>query len=330
MKKALITGIAGQDGNFLRQLLLSKGYQVHGVIRTEEGKKNQKIIEQTRIDKNLILHYGDLTDSKNWIDLIGGIVPDEIYNLGAQSHVKDSLLFPEETCNITGLGILRILEAIRQLKLIERVKVFQASSSEMFGNVSESPQSETTSFHPRSPYGCAKLMAHNLIVNYRDLYNMYACSGILFNHESPERSEKFVTRKITKAAVRIKLGLENSLCLGNLNTRRDWGYAGDYVQAMWLMLQQNSANDYVIASGETHSIQEFVEEAFKILDLDWQEYVKYDIQEERFAEKNLLQGDPNKIKEKLGWVPTITFKELVKMMVLADYDFAERELLHAL
>lgn len=327
MKRALITGITGQDGYYLRELLLSKGYQVHGIVKRDTDKnKIQTLIKSSTENSNLILHYGDLINKKDWIDLLKNILPNEIYNLGAQSQVKQSFLLPEETCNITGLGILRILEAIKELNLIDKVRVFQASSSEMFGNVVESPQFENTAFHPRSPYGCAKVMAHYLTINYRELYNMYACSGILYNHESPQRNEIFVTRKITKAAARIKLGLQDTLQLGNLKARRDWGYAKDYVQAMWLMLQQNEATDFVIASGATHSVQEFVEMAFKFLDLDWQEYVKYDVKEERFEEKNFLQGNASKIKEKLGWVAHTTFKELVEMMVAADYAFAEKEL----
>lgn len=328
MKKALITGITGQDGFYLKELLISKGYQVHGVIRRDSASSNRTkcLIEESHINTHLVLHYGDLLNAQDWISLLEIVKPDEIYNLAAQSHVGQSFLLPEVTCNSVGLGVLRILEAIKHLKLIDKVRFFQASSSEMFGNAMETPQSENTSFYPRSPYGCAKVMAHQLTVNYRECYNMYACSGILFNHESPQRGENFVTRKITKAAARIKLGLQDALQLGDLNIRRDWGYAGDYVKAMWLMLQQEVATDFVIASGQTHTIQEFVEEAFQLLGLDWTSYVKYDVQEARLNEKQLLQGNPNKINKQLGWMPSISFKELIKLMVKADYDLAQKEM----
>jgi len=326
MKKALITGITGQDGYYLAELLLKKGYEVHGVIRKNSSKSLAGIeLLGSGINSNIVLHYADLLDSQDWVDLFGKVVPDEIYNLAAQSHVQDSFDWPEYTCNITGLGALRILEALRQLSLIDKVRFYQASSSEMFGNVLESPQTESTPFCPRSPYACAKVMAHYLTIHYREYYNMYACAGILFNHESPQRAETFVTRKITKAAARIKLGLQDELYLGALNARRDWGYAGDYVEAMWLMLQQERATDYIIASGEVHSVQEFVEEAFGLLELDWQTYVKCDVQYQRPAEVNLLQGNPSKLKKELGWASKLSFKELVKLMVAADYALAEQE-----
>ncbi|PWU05978.1 MAG: GDP-mannose 4,6-dehydratase [Verrucomicrobia bacterium] len=328
MQKALITGITGQDGHYLKELLISKGYQVHGVIRknSERSQRIERLFQEANGNEQLKLHYGDLLNLEDWVNLLETINPDEIYNLAAQSHVGDSFRFPEQTCNITGMGTLRILEAIKQVGLIDKVRFFQASSAEVFGNARECPQSETTPFYPRSPYGCAKVMAHNLTVNYREHYNMYACAGILFNHESPLRDETFVTRKISKVAARIKLKLQSTLNLGNLNARRDWGFAGDYVKAMWLMLQQKEPIDFVIATGETHSVQDFVEMAFGLLDLNWREYVEYDVGEERGNEKSLLQGNPNKIKEKLGWSASMSFKDLVKLMVEGDYELAQREL----
>lgn len=328
MKKAIITGITGQDGYYLKELLLSKGYEVHGVVRKNSSQNFTKIPNRSsNLNGNLVFHEGDLLDSEGWIRLLETIVPDEIYNLASQSHVRDSFNMPEYTCNVTGLGPLRILEAIRGLGLIEKVKFYQASSSEMFGQILESPQTEKTSFYPRSPYGCAKVMAHHLTVNYREFYNIYACAGILFNHESPQRSGAFVTRKITKGATRIKLGLQDSLLLGDLGAKRDWGYAGDYVEAMWLMLQQDRARDFVIASGEVHSVEEFVEKAFSLLELDWREYVKYSLQDSRPSEVNILCGDSSKIKQELGWKPRVSFEELIKLMVEADYKLATEEML---
>lgn len=328
IKKAIITGITGQDGYYLKELLLNKGYEVHGVVR-KKSAQNRMNIQDACSDTNerLVLHECDLLNSEGWINLFAKVVPDEVYNLAAQSHVRDSFNMPEYTCNVTGLGVLRILEAIRQLKLTEKVKFFQASSSEMFGQILESPQSEKTPFYPRSPYGCAKVMAHHLTVHYREFYNMHACAGILFNHESPQRGETFVTRKITKAAARIKLGLQDSLLLGDLSAKRDWGYAGDYVEAMWLMLQQEKPVDFVIASGEVHSVEEFVEEAFRVLGLDWRKYVKYSQQDSRPSEVNVLRGDSSKLQQELGWKPKVSFEGLVKLMVESDYELAKQEIL---
>jgi GDPmannose 4,6-dehydratase len=329
MKKALITGITGQDGSYLAELLLEKGYEVHGVIRRASTFNTSRIdhlyrdphINGTR----LFLHYGDLADSVQMVKLLYNLQPDEIYNLGAQSHVRVSFDVPEYTGDVVGLGALRILEAIREAGLAEKVRYYQASSSEMFGKVQEVPQTETTPFWPRSPYACAKMYAHWLTVNYRESYGLHASSGILFNHESPRRGETFVTRKITRAATRIKLGLQDALYLGNLDAKRDWGYAKEYVEMMWLMLQQETPDDYVVATNETHSVREFCEEVFAYLDLDWQQYVKYDARYERPAEVELLIGDPAKAKAKLGWEPKVGFKELVKIMVDADRVMAEQE-----
>lgn len=329
MKRALITGITGQDGSYLAELLLSKGYEVHGIIRRTSSFNTQRIdhlytdphYDQTR----LFLHFGDLTDSVALVKLLYELKPDEIYNLGAQSHVRVSFDVPESTGDIVGLGTQRILEAVRETGLAERVRFYQASSSEMFGKVQETPQRETTPFWPRSPYACAKAYAHYLTVNYRESYGLHASSGILFNHESPRRGETFVTRKITRAATRIKLGLQDALYLGNLDARRDWGYAKDYVEMMWMMLQQDEPDDYVVATGETHSVREFVETAFGALDLDWEKHVRYDKRYERPAEVDLLVGDASKAREKLGWEPKVRFPELVKIMIDADLELAKRE-----
>ncbi len=330
MKRALITGITGQDGSYLAELLLAKGYEVHGIIR-RASTFNTSRIDHLYQDRHLngarlFLHYGDLTDSSALVKLLYNLKPDEVYNLGAQSHVRVSFDIPESTGDIDGLGTLRILEAIRETGLVEKVRFYQASSSEMFGKVQEIPQKETTPFWPRSPYGCAKVFAYWLTVNYRESYNLHASNGILFNHESPRRGETFVTRKITRAAARIKLGMQNVLYLGNLDAKRDWGYAKDYVEIMWLMLQQDQPDDYVVATGETHSVQEFVEEAFGLLDLDWKKYVKHDARYERPAEVELLIGDSSKAKKQLGWEPKVKFKELTKIMVDADLKMAEAEL----
>ncbi len=329
MKKALITGITGQDGSYLAEFLLSKGYEVHGVIR-RASTFNTSRIDHLYQDRHvngvkLFLHYGDLADSVQMVKLLYDLQPDEIYNLGAQSHVRVSFDIPEYTGDVVGLGAARILEAIREAKLVGKVRFYQASSSEMYGKVQEVPQTENTPFWPRSPYGCAKMYAHWLTVNYRESYNMFACSGILFNHESPRRGETFVTRKITRAATRIKLGLQEKLYLGNLDAQRDWGYAKEYVEMMWLMLQQDEPDDYVIATNETHSVKEFVQETFGALDLDWEKYVDYDDRYERPAEVELLIGDPAKAKKQLGWEPKVKFKELVKIMVDADLKLAEQE-----
>ncbi|MEZ0274880.1 MAG: GDP-mannose 4,6-dehydratase [Roseimicrobium sp.] len=329
MKRALITGITGQDGSYLAELLLEKGYEVHGIIRrasTFNTSRIDHLYQDPHLNNvRLFLHYGDLTDSVALVKLLYQLKPDEIYNLGAQSHVRVSFDVPESTGDIVGLGTLRILEAIRETGLVENVRFYQASSSEMFGLVQEVPQTEKTPFWPRSPYACAKVYAHWLTVNYRESYNLHASSGILFNHESPRRGETFVTRKITRAATRIKLGLQQSLYLGNMDARRDWGYAKDYVEMMWMMLQQDKPDDYVVATGETHSVREFVEETFAALDLDWQQYVKHDDRYMRPAEVDLLIGDPSKAKKQLGWEPRVKFKELVKIMVEADLKLAHVE-----
>jgi GDPmannose 4,6-dehydratase len=330
MKRALITGITGQDGSYLAELLLQKGYEVHGIIRRSSSFNTGRIdhiYSDPHFDKTrLFLHYGDLTDSVALVKLLYELKPDEIYNLGAQSHVRVSYDIPESTGDIVGLGTQRILEAIRESGLINKVRFYQASSSEMYGKVQEVPQTETTPFWPRSPYACAKVYAYWLTVNYREGYKMHASNGILFNHESPRRGETFVTRKITRAATRIKLGLQDALYLGNMDAKRDWGFAKDYVEMMWLMLQQEQPDDYVVATGETHSVREFVEATFAHLDLDWQKYVRHDARYERPAEVELLIGDPSKAKRVLGWEPKVKFKELVGLMVAADMKLAEAEL----
>jgi GDPmannose 4,6-dehydratase len=333
MKKALITGITGQDGSYLAELLLDKGYEVHGVIRRASTFNTDRIdhlYQDPHVsDKRLILHYGDLADSVQMVKLLYELAPDEIYHLGAQSHVRVSFDIPEYTGDVDGLGSLRILEAIREAGLVKKVRFYQASSSEMFGKVQEVPQKESTPFWPRSPYGCAKVYAYWLTVNYRESYNLHASNGILFNHESPRRGETFVTRKITRAATRIKTGLQEALYLGNLDAKRDWGYAKEYVEMMWLMLQQDQPDDYVVATGETHSVRDFCQEAFGLLDLDWEKYVKYDTRYERPAEVDLLVGDPSKAKKQLGWEPKYKFKELVKLMVDHDLKLAEEEARYA-
>ena len=320
MKKALITGITGQDGSYLAELLLAKGYEVHGIIRRASTFNTGRIDHLYRDPHingvRLFLHYGDIADSTNLIKLLYRIQPDEVYHLAAQSHVRVSFDIPEYTGDVTALSTTRILEAIRETGVKSRF--YQASSSEMFGKVQEVPQRETTPFYPRSPYGAAKVYAHWMTVNYRESYDLFAASGILFNHESPRRGETFVTRKITRAAVRIKAGLQKKLYLGNLEAKRDWGYAKEYVEAMWLMLQQDKPDDYVIATGETHSVREFLEEAFSYLDLDWREYVELDPKYLRPTEVDLLVGDASKAKRVLNWEPKVTFKELVHLMVDAD------------
>jgi GDPmannose 4,6-dehydratase len=331
MKRALITGITGQDGSYLAEFLLAKGYEVHGIIRRASSFNTGRIdhLYQDRLlnqNARLILHYGDLADSVNIVKLLYSIKPKEVYHLGAQSHVRVSFDIPEYTGDVTGLSTVRILEAIRETGLVGKVRFYQASSSEMFGKVAEVPQTEKTPFHPRSPYGCAKVFAYHLTVNYRESYGLHASNGILFNHESPRRGETFVTRKVTRAATRIKLGLQNELYLGNLEARRDWGYAKEYVEAIWLMLQQEKPDDYVIATGQTHSIQELCEEAFGLLDLDWKKYVKHDRRYERPAEVDLLLGDGSKAKKQLNWTPKVHFKELIKIMIDADFEIAKQEL----
>jgi GDPmannose 4,6-dehydratase len=331
MKKALITGITGQDGSYLAELLLEKGYEVYGVIRRSSSFNTDRIdhIYQDPHESHVRLRlvYGDLNDASSLNTILRDIKPDEIYNLGAQSHVRISFDIPEYTGEVTALGTVRLLEAIREAGL--KPKFYQASSSELYGKVVETPQSEKTPFYPRSPYACAKAYAYHITVNYRESYNLFACNGILFNHESPRRGETFVTRKITRAATRIKMGLQDKLFLGNLDARRDWGYAKEYVEAMWLMLQQDEPDDYVIATGEQHSVREFVEEVFGFLDMDWREHVEIDPRYFRPAEVDLLQGDTTKARRELGWEPKVTFKELVRLMVEADMILAQRELFMA-
>ena len=319
-KKALITGITGQDGSYLAELLLQKGYEVHGIIR-RASTFNTGRIDHLYQDPHihgvrLFLHYGDLADSVNLVQLLNELQPDEIYHLGAQSHVRVSFDIPEYTGDVTGLGTIRILEAIKKVGL--RTRFYQASSSEMYGRVRETPQSETTPFYPRSPYACAKVYAYWATVNYRESYNLFACNGILFNHESPRRGETFVTRKITRAVAHIKEGLQKKLFLGNLDSRRDWGYAPEYVEGMWRMLQHDAPDDYVIATGETHSVQEFLEEAFAYVGLDWRDHVGIDPRYYRPAEVDLLIGDASKAKRVLGWEPRVRFRDLVRIMVDAD------------
>ncbi|MEO6875504.1 MAG: GDP-mannose 4,6-dehydratase [Opitutaceae bacterium] len=329
MKKALITGITGQDGSYLAELLLAKGYEVHGVIRRASTFNTSRIDHLYRDphvnNVKLYLHFGDLADSVQMVKLLYELQPDEIYNLGAQSHVRVSFDIPEYTGDVDGLGAQRILEAIREAGLVKKCRYYQASSSEMFGKVQQVPQVETTPFWPRSPYGCAKVYAHWLTVNYRESYNLHASSGILFNHESPRRGETFVTRKITRAATRIKLGLQDSIYLGNLDAKRDWGYAKEYVEMMWLMLQQDTPGDYVVATNEAHSVKEFCQETFGLLNLDWEKYVEHDQRYERPAEVDLLIGNPAKARAQLGWEPKVKYKELVKIMVEHDLELAKRE-----
>lgn len=320
MKKALITGITGQDGSYLAELLLEKGYEVHGIIR-RASSFNTSRIDHLYTDPHingvrLFLHYGDIADSTNLIKLLYRIQPEEVYHLAAQSHVRVSFDIPEYTADVTALSAIRILEAIRETGV--KAKFYQASSSEMFGMVRETPQRETTPFYPRSPYAVAKVFAHWATVNYRESYGLFACSGILFNHESPRRGETFVTRKITRAARRIKAGKQDKLFLGNLDAKRDWGFAKEYVEAMWLMLQQDKPDDYVVATGETHSVKEFLEESFSYLELDWHDHVEIDPKYFRPAEVDLLIGDASKARQRLGWEPKTSFKDLVRLMIDAE------------
>ena len=328
-KKSLITGITGQDGSYLAELLLIKGYEVHGIVRRASSFNRQRldaIYEDPKFrEVRLFLHYGDLGESGSLTRLLHEIKPDEVYNLAAQSHVRVSFDAPEYTLDIGGTGTLRLLEAIRQTG--QNPRFYQASSSEMYGKVREIPQTELTPFHPRSPYVVAKVCAYWATVNYRESYDMHASNGILFNHESPRRGESFVTRKITMGVAQIKAGLQNKLALGNLDAKRDWGYAKEYVEAMWLMLQQDKADDYVIATGETHSVREFLEESFAHVGLNWEKYVVQDARYMRPAEVDLLIGDPTKAEKQLGWKPKTKFKDLVKIMVDADIELlkAHRE-----
>ncbi|HBP90305.1 MAG TPA: GDP-mannose 4,6-dehydratase [Nitrospiraceae bacterium] len=323
MKKALITGITGQDGSYLAELLLGKGYEVHGIIRrasTFNTGRIDHLYQDPHVNGvKLFLHYGDIADSTNLIKLLYRIQPDEIYHLAAQSHVRVSFDIPEYTGDVTGLGTIRLLEAIRETGL--HSKFYQASSSEMFGKVQEVPQRENTPFYPRSPYAAAKVYAYWMVVNYRESYNVFGCNGILFNHESERRGETFVTRKITRAAARIKAGLQDKIFLGNIDAKRDWGYAKEYVEAMWLMLQQDTPEDYVIATGETHTVREFLEEAFSYAGLNWQDHLEIDSKYYRPAEVDLLIGDASKAKKQLGWTPKTSFNELVRLMI--DSDIAE-------
>ena len=344
MKKALITGITGQDGSYLAELLLQKGYEVHGIIRRSSsfntGRINHIYQDPHESGVHLFLHYADLNDASSINKVLRDVRPEEIYNLGAQSHVRVSFDVPEYTGEVDALGAVRILEGIRETEL--NTRFYQASSSELYGRVLETPQKETTPFYPRSPYACAKAYAYYITVNYRESYNLFACNGILFNHESPRRGETFVTRKITRAAARIKLGLQSCLYLGNLEAKRDWGFAGDYVEAMWLMLQQAEPDDYVVATGETHSVREFAEKVFERLGmpLEWRGkgvhekgidsgtgniVIEVDPKYFRPAEVDLLLGDPSKAKRQLGWEPKVGFDALVEIMVDEDLASAERE-----
>lgn len=315
-KKALITGITGQDGSYLAEFLLSRGYEVHGMVRRSSTERDERLIH---IKKDINLHQGDLLDFHSIVELISSVRPDEVYNLAAQSFVPTSWNQPVLTGEFTAMGVTRMLEAI---KLVDKnIRFYQASSSEMFGRVREVPQKETTPFYPRSPYGVAKVYGHWITINYRESFDIFACSGILFNHESPRRGREFVTRKITDSVAGIKLGREKKLHLGNLEAERDWGFAGDYVQAMWLMLQQDTPDDYVIATGETHSVKEFVKIAFERAGLNWEDHVVIDKKFFRPAEVDQLVGDSSKAKEKLGWVPEVSFRELVCMMVDSDIKY---------
>jgi GDPmannose 4,6-dehydratase len=327
MKKALITGITGQDGSYLAELLLQKGYVVHGLIRRAStfntGRIDHLYQDPHQANARLFLHYGDLSDSSQLTNLIYSVRPDEIYHLGAQSHVMVSFEIPEYTGDITGLGTIRLLEAIRKSGI--QARFYQASSSEMYGDA-PFPQNEQTPFRPRSPYAAAKVYSYWLANNYREGYGLFACNGILFNHESPRRGETFVSRKITRAVARIKLGLQEKVYLGNLDAKRDWGYAPEYVEAMWRMLQQDRADDFVIATGEAHSVREFLEEAFGVVALNWKEHVEIDRRYFRPTEVDCLIGDATKARERLGWEPRVRFKDLIKIMVQADLEFEQAKL----
>jgi GDPmannose 4,6-dehydratase len=331
-KVALITGVTGQDGSYLAEFLLNRGYEVHGIVRRSSSFATGRIDHLRKgfspSHSGLQLHYGDLGDATGLRRIIEQTRPDELYNLAAQSHVRISFDQPEYTADVVGLGTLRLLEALRDhnKRHGRTVRMYQAGSSEMFGQAPEVPQRETTPFHPRSPYACAKVYAHWQTVNYREAYAMFAVNGILFNHESPRRGENFVTRKITRSATRIKLGLQKQLTLGNLEARRDWGFAGDYVEAMWLMMQQEKPDDYVIATGESHSVRDFLELAFARLELDWNKHVELDPRFLRPAEVDNLRGDSSKARRVLGWQPKVNFEQLVALMVDADLELAEREL----
>src|SRR5262245_5155153 len=329
MRRALITGITGQDGSYLAELLLGKSeYEVHGLVRRSSSLNRQRIDHLMAHDRSLAdrfqLHYADLADASSLSSLMETVRPDEVYNLGAQSHVRVSFDQPLYTADVVGLGTLRLLEAVRQLARSQPVKFYQASSSEMFGSAPP-PQGLDTPFHPRSPYACAKLYAHWQTVNYREAYGLFACSGILFNHESPRRGESFVTRKVTLGAARIKEGLQKKLVMGHLEAKRDWGFAGDYVHAMWLMLQQDKPGDYVVATGKTHSVRDLLAVAFSLVDLDFRDFVEYDPKYTRPSEVEVLLGDATKAHESLGWKPRVDFRGLVKMMIEGDLELARRE-----
>ena len=329
--RALITGITGQDGSYLTELLLEKGYEVHGLIRRSSTFNTSRIEHLYRdpheVEARLKLHYGDLTDANGLVRVVREVQPNEVYNLGAQSHVRVSFFQPTYTAEAGAVGTLKLLEAVRDVQDAsgQQVRFYQASSSEMFGKVTETPQKETTRFHPRSPYAVAKVYAHWITVNYRESYGLHASCGILFNHESPRRGETFVTRKITRAATRIKLGLQENLYLGNLDARRDWGFAGDYVEAMWMMLQKDTPDDYCIATGEIHSVRDFCERAFDRLGLDYRDYVQTDPRYLRPAEVDYLLGDATKARTQLGWQPRVSFDDLVAMMVDDDLELAKQE-----
>lgn len=331
MKKALITGITGQDGSYLSELLISKGYEVHGVIRRSSsfntGRIDHIYQDPHHDEKRLLLYYGDLSDGTGLRRILEKVRPDEVYNLGAQSHVRVSFDEPEYTVDVVALGTLRLLEAVRdfQERTGSQVKFYQAGSSEMFGKIMEIPQTEKTPFYPRSPYAAAKVYAYWQTVNYREAYGLFACNGILFNHESPRRGETFVTRKITRSATRIKLGLQEKLYLGNLDAKRDWGYAGDYVEAMWRMLQQDEADDFVVATGKNYSVREFLDRVFSRLELDWTKYVEIDPRYLRPTEVDVLLGDPSKAKKKLGWEPRVNLDQLVDMMIEHDLELARQD-----
>ncbi len=328
-KRALITGITGQDGSYLTELLLEKGYEVHGVVRRSSSFNTARLDHLYRDPHDpaakLFLHYGDLTDGQNITNLVLDVQPDEIYNLGAQSHVRVSFDAPAYTLQVVGVGALNVLEAARQLNKTKETRVYQASSSEMYGDVLQTPQSETTPFRPQSPYACAKVYAFHQTVNYREAYNLFAVNGILFNHESPRRGETFVTRKITRAATRIKLGLQQKLYLGNLDAKRDWGYAKDYVEGMWMMLQHPEPDDYVLATGETHTIREFLDYTFQYLEMNWEDYVAIDPRYYRPTEVDLLLGDSTKARKSLGWEPQVTCRDLAHIMVDHDMELAKQE-----
>ncbi len=328
-KVAFITGITGQDGSYLAELLLQKGYEVHGLIRRSSSFNTQRIDHLYQdphvTGVKLFLHYGDVADAACLTKLIYDIRPDEVYHLAAQSHVRVSFDVPEYTGDVVAIGTMRLLEAIRQAGMEKQIRFYQASTSELFGKVQEVPQRETTPFYPRSPYAVAKLYGFWAVKNYREAYNLFASNGILFNHESPRRGPTFVTRKITMAAARIKMGLQDKLYLGNVNALRDWGYAGDYVEGMWRILQHDRPDDFVLATGEMHSVKEFCQEAFGLLDMDWEKYVEHDTRYDRPAEVEQLLGDPSKARRELGWEPKVTFKGLVKMMVEADLAVVRQE-----